>query len=354
MIPIAKPSIGKEEERAVAGVLKSGRLAQGKMVERFEEAFAKYCGTKYAIATDNGTSALIVALLSAGIGPGDEVITTPFTFIASANSILFAGAKLVFVDIDPDTFNIDPNHLERAITKKTKAILPVHLYGLMADMSAINKIARKHRLIVIEDSAQAHGANIKGKRAGSWGLAGCFSFYPTKNMTTGEGGMITTSDEKLEKKAKLIRNQGMEKRYYHDIVGYNFRMTDIAAAIGVEQLEKLEAFTKKRIENAAYLTKKLKGLKGVESPTVPKGYRHVFHQYTIRAKNRRLVMDQLEKSKIGFGVYYPLPVHKQKPYKNFKHLDLSVADKAATEVLSLPINPSLSKNDLEKISLSLS
>src|SRR3989344_4158750 len=194
-IPIAKPLIGEEEIKAVEEVLRSGKLAQGEKVEEFEEAFAKYCGTKYAVATDNGTSALMVALTSAGIGPGDEVITTPFTFFATASSILFTGAKPVFVDIEEETFNINPELIEGSITPRTKAILPVHLYGLMADMTAINRIAKEHRLIVIEDAAQAHGADINGKKAGSWGLAGTFSFYPTKNMTTGEGGMITTNDE---------------------------------------------------------------------------------------------------------------------------------------------------------------
>lgn len=349
MIPIAKPLVGKEEEKAVIEVLRSGKLAQGEKVEEFEEAFAKYCRTKYAVAADNGTAALMVALTAAGVGPGDEVITTPFTFIATANSIIFTGAKPVFVDIDPDTFNINPELVEGAITKRTKAIMPVHLYGLMADMEKINKIARKHRLIVIEDAAQAHGADINGKKAGSWGLAGTFSFYPTKNMTTGEGGMITTNDKNLAKKAKLLRNQGMEKRYYHDIIGYNFRMTDIAAAIGIEQLKKLESFTKKRIKNAEYLNKKLSDVGGVVIPKTPKNYRHVYHQYTIRVRNRDLLTTGLEKEKVGYGVYYPVPIHKQKPYKEFSNLKFPEAEKAARQVVSLPIHPDVSKNDLDKI-----
>lgn len=350
MIPIAKPLIGKEEEKAVIEVLRSGKLAQGEKVAEFEEAFAKYCGTKFAVATDNGTSALIVALISAGIGPGDEIITTPFTFIATANSIVFTGAKPIFVDIDPNTFNIDPEKIEAAVTKKTKAILPVHLYGLMADMTAINKVAKKYSLIVIEDAAQAHGADIKGKRAGSWSLAGCFSFYPTKNMTTGEGGMITTNDKKLADTARIFRNQGMKKRYYHDMVGYNFRMTNIAAAIGLEQLKKLETFTKKRIENASYLNQKLAGIEGVVTPNTPKGYRHVFHQYTIRATNRDKLIRKLEQSGVGYGIYYPLSVHKQKALKNlYSTQKFPEAEKASKEVISLPIHPSVSRTDLDKI-----
>src|SRR3989344_6029468 len=273
-IPISKPLIGSEESTAVVNVLKSGKLAQGEKVAEFEDAFAKYCGTKYAVATDNGTSALIVALTAAGIGPGDEVITTPFTFIATANAIIFTGARPVFVDINPETYNIDPPKIEGSITPRTKAILPVHLYGLMADMPTINSIAKNYELVVIEDAAQAHGASIDGKKAGSWGLAGTFSFYPTKNMTTGEGGMITTNDETLAKKARIFRNQGMEKRYYHDVIGYNFRMTDIAAVIGIEQLKKLEGFTKKRIANANYLTKKLSTMNPeLKTPFVPNSYR---------------------------------------------------------------------------------
>lgn len=349
MIPIAKPLIGKEEEKAVIDVLRSGKLVQGEKVKEFEDKFAKYCGTKHAIATDNGTSALIVALSMVGIGPGDEVITTPFTFIATANSIVFTGAKPVFVDIDPVTFNIDPEKIEAAITKKTKAIMPVHLYGLMADMPAINKIAKKHNLVVIEDAAQAHGADINGKKAGSWGIAGTFSFYPTKNMTTGEGGMITTNNKKLADTARIFRNQGMKKRYYHDMIGYNFRMTDIAAAIGIEQLKKLERFTKKRIENARYLTKNLSEIPYIKTPSTPKNFRHVFHQYTIRTKNKVGLIKKLEENEIGYGVYYPLPIHKQKPFKQYSNKSYHFSELDSKEVISLPIHPGLKQEDLKKI-----
>lgn len=359
MIPIAKPEIGREEEEAVLKVLRSGKLSQGEKVAEFEEAFAGYCGTKYAVATDNGTSALITALTSAGIGPGDEVITTPFTFIATANAIIFTGAKPVFVDIDPDTYNINPELIEVAITKKTRAILPVHLYGLMADMPAINEIAKRHKLMVIEDAAQAHGADINRKKAGTWGLAATFSFYPTKNMTTGEGGMITTNDEALAKKAKVFRNQGMEKRYYHEIIGYNFRMTNIAAAIGIEQLKKLEGFTKKRIENANYLTSKLSnprpelGSRATNSqlitPYVPKGYRHVFHQYTVRATRRNSLIANLDRAGIGYGIYYPVPIHQQKPFRQYAKERYPESEKASKEVVSIPVHPGLSKAELDRI-----
>ncbi len=351
MILISKPQIGEEEEKAVLEVLRSGKLAQGEKVEQFEEAFARFCGTKYAVATDNGTAALLVALTTAGLKQGDEVITTPFTFIATSNAILFTGAKPVFVDIDPVTFNIDPAKIEEAITKKTKAIIPVHLYGLMADMEAINQIAKKHNLIVIEDAAQAHGATIEGKRAGSWGTAATFSFYPTKNMTTGEGGMVTTNDEALAKKARLFRQQGMERRYYHGIVGYNFRMTDIGAALGLEQLKKVESFTEKRIKNATYLSSKLMGVKSIQLPVVPQGFRHVFHQYTIRTRERTKLIKRLEKEEIGHGVYYPGLVQEQVAYKGVKFVSFKTpeAKRATEEVISLPVHPGLTKADLDKI-----
>ncbi|MDY7042585.1 MAG: DegT/DnrJ/EryC1/StrS family aminotransferase, partial [Chloroflexota bacterium] len=253
MIAIAKPLMGAEEKQAVLAVLDSGMLAQGDRVAEFEEAFAAFCGVKHAIATSSGTTALHVALLAHGIGPGDEVITTPFTFIASANSVLYVGAKPVFVDIDPTTFNLDPAKIEAAITPRTKAILPVHLFGLPCEMPAISVLAKEHGLAVIEDACQAHGADIKGRRAGSFGT-GCFSFYPTKNITTAEGGMITTDADDIAEHARLIRSHGMRRRYYHESLGYNFRMTDIHAAIGLAQLPKLESFNERRIANARYLS----------------------------------------------------------------------------------------------------
>ncbi len=251
MINMAKPIIGDEEKKAVLEVLDSGILAQGPRVAAFEEGFAKLCGVRHAIATSSGTTALHLAMLAHGIGDGDEVITSPFTFIASANSVLYAGGTPVFVDIDPHTFNMDVSKIESAITPHTKAILPVHLYGLTCDMDAIMAVARKHNLVVIEDACQSHAAEFKGKRAGSFGT-GTFSLYPTKNMTSAEGGMITTDDDAIAEKCKVIRNHGMRRRYYHDELGYNFRMTDVHAAIGNAQLAKLNTHNAKRAQNAAF------------------------------------------------------------------------------------------------------
>ncbi len=348
MIPIAKPLIGEEEKRAVLEVLDSGMLAQGPRVRAFEETFAEYCGVKYAIATSSGTTALHVALLAHRIGPGDEVITTPFTFISSANSILFVGARPVFADIDPATFNICPELIEAAITPRTKAIMPVHLFGLLADMGSIMEIAGRHGLLVVEDACQAHGAEYEGKRAGSFG-SGCFSFYPTKNITAAEGGMVTTDDEEIAEQCRVIRQHGMRRRYYHDQMGFNFRMTDVHAAIVLAQLQKLERFNEARIANARYLSQHLEG---VVIPTVPDGYRHVFHQYTIRATDGRrdAVLEGLREKGIGTGVYYPVPVHKQRVYvEQGYEATLPEAERAAEEVLSLPVHPGLSSADLKTI-----
>ncbi len=364
MIPIAKPLIGEEEKRAVLEVLDSGILAQGPRVAAFEKAFAEMVGVKFAVATSSGTTALHVALLAHGIGPGDEVITTPFTFIASANSILYTGARPVFVDIDAETFNIDPAQIEGAITPKTKGIMPVHLFGLPANMDAIMAIARKHNLAVIEDACQSHGAEYSGaeyssaeyggaeyksKRVGGFGT-GCFSLYPTKNMTSAEGGMITTDSAELADKCKVIRQHGMRRRYYHDELGFNFRLTDLHAAVGLAQLHKLEKFNAARIANARYLDSHLRG---VTVPVVPAGYRHVYHQYTIRVPDGRrdALLDHLTKQQIGTGVYYPVPVHQQTFYTEQLGyaMRLPVSEQAAAEVLSLPIHPALSQQDLETI-----
>jgi perosamine synthetase len=347
MIYIAQPQIGEDEKQAVWAVLESGMLAQGSRVAEFEAKFASYCGVKYAVATSSGTTALHVALLAHKIGPGDEVVTTPFTFIASANSIRYVGAMPVFADIDPVTFNIDPNAVEQVITERTKAIMPVHLFGLACDMDALMDIATRHDLVILEDACQAHGAEFKGKRAGGFGT-GSFSFYPTKNMTTAEGGMITTNEDDIADQAKIIRQHGMRRRYYHDEMGYNFRMTDVHAAIGLAQLPRLETFNEARIANAAYFSKHL--TKSVVAPAVPTGYRHVFHQYTIRVPGGRRdeVLDGLRERGVGCGVYYPVPVHKQRIYEGASCL-CPEAEKASEEVLSLPVHPGLTQADLEQI-----
>jgi len=349
MIYMAKPQIGEDEKKAVMEVLDSGIIAQGPRVKAFEEAFAQMCNTNHAVATTSGTTALHVAMLAHGIGKGDEVITSAFTFIASANSILYVDAKPVFVDIDPRTFNLDVSKIEKAITKKTKAILPVHLYGLSCDMDQIMKIAEKHGLVVIEDACQSHGAGYKGRKVGSFGT-GTFSLYPTKNITSGEGGMITTNDPVIDEKCRVIRQHGMRKRYYHDELGYNFRMTDIHAAIGLTQLKKLEKFNAQRQANAKFMSE---NLKGVTPPFVPEGLTHVFHQYTIRVSGgkRDALRTYLNEHGVGSEVYYPVPIHQQTFYVNdlgYKD-SLPETEKAALEVLSLPVHPALSSADLETI-----
>jgi dTDP-4-amino-4,6-dideoxygalactose transaminase len=354
MIPIAKPIIGEDEISAVTAVLRSGIIAQGRKVEEFEGAFAEFIGTKYAVAVNSGTAALHIDLLSHGIGEGDEVITSPFTFIATANSILFTGAKPVFADIEEDSFNIASDSITEKITPRTKAIMPVHLYGQPCDMKRIMGIAQEHGLIVIEDACQAHGAEYEGEKVGSFG-AGCFSFYPTKNITTGEGGMITTNDKDIAQKARMIRSHGQRQRYFHEILGYNYRMTDIAAAIGLCQLGKLEEFNSKRIENAKFLTKELNGIKGLIPPSIKSNTQHVFHQYTVRiTQDFGMPRDELRQKLMNKGVateiYYPLPIHKQPLYQNLGYNDhLPNSEKAATEALSLPVHPSLTKKDLEYI-----
>lgn len=347
MIPIAAPQICEEERKAVATVLTSGNLAQGPEVTAFEEEFSEIAVEGlHCVAVNSGTSAQHLAMLAAGIGKGDEVIVPSFTFAATANSVALTSATPVFVDIDPDYFCLDPRAVESAITSKTRAVMPVHLYGHPADLAAISQICEKNDLLIIEDAAQAHLASLNGKKVGTWGLAGSFSFYPTKNMTSGEGGMVSTRDEKLARTVKLLRNQGQEQRYRNEIVGFNNRMTDIHAAIGRAQLKKLEGWTKKRQENANFFNEHLKGVK---TPLVMRGAVHVYHQYTIRVvdADRDRFAEALAKRGVGSGVYYPVPNHRLAAYN--LSLDLDETEKAAKEVLSLPIYPSLSSNDLEKI-----
>lgn len=348
MIHIANPMLGEEEKRAVMDVLDSGMLVQGAIVEEFEKKFAQYIGTDYAVATSSGTTALHLALLALGIGPGDEVITTPFSFIATANSILFCGAKPVFADIDSKTFNINVDRIREKITPKTKALLPVHLYGHPAEMDKIMEIARENGLKGLEDAAQAHGAEYKGKRVGSIGDCAAFSFYATKNMVTGEGGMVTTDNEKIAEKLRQLRNHGQSTTYEHETLGFNLRMTNINAAMGLEQLKKLDSFNQSRAENAQFLTQSLK--ETVNTPHVSPDVKHAFHQYTIKTENRDRVLKQLNENGIGARVYYPKPIHKQPLYVRMGYKDfLPVAEDMAKKVLSLPIHPGLKKEDLEHI-----
>lgn len=350
MINISRPQIGEDEKKAVLAVLDSGHLAQGPRVQAFEEAFAKWTDTKYAVATSSGTTALHVALLANGIGPGDEVITTPFSFIASANSVLYTGARPVFVDIESDYFMIDPEKLEKAITPKTKAIIPVHLFGQIGAMDEIERIVRKHNLVIIEDACQSHGAKYKGKKVGAWGTA-CYSFYPTKNMTTIEGGMITTNDPQVAERARLLRNHGSPKRYLHDTLGFNFRMTDIQAAIGLVQLSKVGEWNRKRQENAQFLTEQFSKINGVKPPMVREGCEHVFHQYTICIdKGRDKLVEGLNAAGIAAGVYYPIPIHQQPLYTNMGYQDvMPVTEALALQVMSLPVHPTLTQDELDTI-----
>lgn len=344
-IPLAQPQISWAERRAVNKVLKSLSLAQGPEVKAFESEFSKIVGNRECVAVNSGTSALLICLISLGIGKGDEVIVPSFTFAATANVVKLVGAVPIFIDIDPLTYCIDPKEIQKAIKPQTKAIIVVHLYGLAADMGSITKIAKENSIMVIEDAAQAHLASINGKNVGTFGDAAAFSFYPTKNMTSGEGGMAVLPNSEIARTCRLLRNQGMETRYMNEIPGYNLRMTDVHAAIGRVQLRKLEKMTTSRIANASFLSA---NLDSEFIPYVPNGYRHVFHQYTVRIKSEReLFAKELKELGIGNDVYYPTQVHKLPSFSN--DLDLPNTESATREVLSLPVHPGLSKKDLGRI-----
>ncbi|MBM3308861.1 MAG: DegT/DnrJ/EryC1/StrS family aminotransferase [Candidatus Altiarchaeales archaeon] len=358
MIPIAKPLIGKEEVKLVVEALKSRSIAQGPKVKEFEGKFAEYIGVKRAVAVNSGTAALHVALLAHGVKPGDEVIVPSFTFIATANSVLYCNAKPVFADVDDDSFNIDVEDVKRKITSKTKAVIPVHLYGQPADMKELMEISREKNIAVIEDACQSHGAAYEGKKVGGFGI-GCFSFYPTKNMATGEGGMLTTDDDRIAELCEVIRSHGSRKRYYHEMLGFNYRMTDINAAIGLAQLEKLPDFNKRRVENANYLSKKLGKVKGVVVPKTLENRTHVYHQYTVKiteefGKTRDEVVAKLNEKGVGTGIYYPLPIHQQDLYKQMGYnVSLPVTERVCKQVISLPCHPAVKKKDLTFIVKSL-
>jgi dTDP-4-amino-4,6-dideoxygalactose transaminase len=345
MIPIARPDIGEAELEAVRQVLSSGMLAQGKRVAELEERFAAYTGVRHCVATGNGTLALMSIFAGLGLGPGDEVITVAHTFAATANAILFTGATPVFVDIEPDTFVIDANRIEAAITSRTRAIVPVHLFGLVADMDMIQAIADRHGLAVVEDACQAHGATYRGRRAGSFGH-GAFSLYATKNMTTAEGGLITTNDDRLADWLRIYRNQGMRSRYEFEMLGFNFRMTDLAAAIGIVQLAKLDRNTGRRRAVAAGYDTAFEGFP-VVTPVVPADRGHVYHQYTLQVgPERDLILADLRAEGVGADVYYPVPVHRQAYIQELGlHAELPVTDRAAAETIALPIFPGLTEDE---------
>jgi dTDP-4-amino-4,6-dideoxygalactose transaminase len=351
-IALAHPMIGDEEKRAVLKVLESGQLAQGPVVAEFEEAFARWLGVKHAVAVSSGTAGLHLALLAHGIGEGDEVITTPFTFIASANAVLFTGAKPVFADVEENTFSIEPALVEAAITSRTRAILPVHLYGHPAPMPELGEIARRHGLLLIEDACQAHGATVQGHKVGTLGHTAVFSLYPTKNMTSGEGGFVTTDDPAIAATIRTLRQHGESERYHHRVLGYNFRMTDLAAAIGLVQLARLEGFNAARRRNAQLLDDGLAGIRGLAIPTMAPGYGHVYHQYTVRIdRGRDRLREGLADRGIASGVYYPVPVHQQPVYadRGYGGQSFPTSERLAHEVLSLPVHPALSDADLERI-----
>ena len=354
MISIAKPKIEEEERKLIKEVLDSGNLAQGSKVKELEEKFAKLCGVRYAIAVNSGTSALHTSLFASGIEEGDEVITTPFSFIATANSIVMQKAKPVFVDIKEDTFNINPDKIEEKITPKTKAILVVDLYGQLVDYEKIEEIAKKNNLLLICDSCQSVNACLNDKKAGSFGDIAAFSFYATKNMISGEGGMITTNNEKFAKSARRFRNHGQtENRYEYQGMGYNYRMMDLQAAIALGQMEKIEEFTRKRIENALLLNNGLNQIENITIPFVKSNVKHVFHQYTIKVdENKREELEKyLKENEIGYGIYYPKPLHLYPFFikMGYKEGDFPISERMSKQVLSLPVHPYLTKEEINKI-----
>lgn len=349
-IPAAKPIIGDEERAAVDRVMRSGMIAQGPEVAAFEAEFGQQlAGGRTAVAVNSGTAGLHLGLLAAGIGAGDEVIVPSFTFAATGNSVALTGATPVFADIELDTYSLDPAAVEAAITPRTKAIMPVHLYGHPAAMRELRTVANRHGLLLLEDAAQAHGATLDGAQVGTFGAFAMFSLYPTKNMTSGEGGMVVVHTDELARTIRLLRNQGMERQYANELIGFNARMTDIHAAIGRVQLTKLRGWTAQRQQNAARLDR---DLEGVQTPVVAAGATHVYHQYTIRVEADRDGFSRALRDEhgIGNGIYYPTPNHRLAPLAAFAPgLDLPRTEVAAATVLSLPVHPSLSEADLDRI-----
>jgi perosamine synthetase len=354
-IPITRVVVSPEQEAAVVRVLRSGNLAQGPVVAEFEQRFAALCGTAHAVAVSNGTVSLVAALKALGIGPGDEVITTPFSFAATMNAILESGATARFADVTGD-FTIDPAAVEVLITPRTRAIMPVHLYGLPADMIALTAIAERHGLAIVEDAAQAHGARIGSRAVGSYGV-GSFSLYATKNMQSGEGGIITTSDDAIADRLRVMRNQGMRARYQYEMAGYNWRLTDLQAAIALPQVDTLEATAAARSANATRLSVGLAGLPGLHTPEVPEGRSHVWHQYTVRVTgdapvSRDDLTKHLEGGAIGFGLYYPRLMHDYDCYRGHPQVGVDETPRAAqvtSEVLSLPVHQHLTDEELGRI-----
>lgn len=345
-------SIKEEIDRAVAGILETSQFVLGKEVAGFEQEFAAFCGGGEGIGVNSGTSALHLALLAAGVGPGDEVITTPFTFVATVAAICYTGATPVYVDIDPVSYNLDPARLEQAITPKTKALLPVHLYGQPVDMDPILEIARRRRIVVIEDAAQAHGAEYKGHRTGSLADMACFSFYPGKNLGAyGEGGAVVTANPEYAKTIRMLRNWGESTRYHHDLRGFNYRMEGFQGAILRVKLRHLEGWTEARRANAALYAERLKD-SGIVTPQEMSYARHVYHVYAIRVRDREATIQALTAAGVQTGIHYPIPVHLQKAYRDARYGPGSfpIAERVAKEVLSLPMYPELQRAQIDQVS----
>lgn len=353
MIPISKPLIGPDERKAVEEVLTSGHLAQGPRVAEFEAAYADYMETEHAVAVSTGTEAIRLALLALGVGPNSEVIVPAFSFVATATAVLMTGAEPVIVDVDPQTFCMDPEAAEAAVGRKTKAVMPVHLYGHPADMGPLVDLCKDRDLALVEDAAQAHGARWKGRRAGSVGEVGCFSFYATKNMTTGEGGAVVTADDLLAERLRLLRQHGLAGPYQYKMLGYNSRMTDLEAAIGLVQLGRLDGFNAARRLNASIYNELLEGV--VLTPAEAPWAEHVYHQYTIRTDQREELWDHLKRHEIGCGVYYPHPLSEVSILQGRSRVEgsVEVAKQLSFEVLSLPVHPGLTSQDVEMVAMAI-
>lgn len=358
MVSISKPIIGEDEITAVNEVLRSGMLAQGPKVKQFEEDFASYCNASFAVAVNNGTAAIHTALYALGVKEDDEVITSPFTFVASANPILMVGAKVVFADVDEDDFCLSPQAFSSKITDRTSAIIPISLYGQIYKYDAIRNLAKPYGIKILEDACQSVGADVNGVRSGNCSDAGAFSLYATKNIMCGEGGVITTNDAEVAERCRRFRHHGQSEatRYEYWDLGYNYRLTDLQAAIAIVQLKKADVLNSKRIENARKLSEGLAGIKGLILPKVKEGHKHVFHQYTIRitkdfVSSREDLMSYLKANDIGCGVYYPKPLHLHQHFlkMGYKEGDFPVAEKMVKEVLSLPVHPSLSDEEVQLI-----
>jgi dTDP-4-amino-4,6-dideoxygalactose transaminase len=351
MIPIAKPLIGDEERALIEQVLQSGMLAQGQMVRQFENEFAHYCGVRHAIATSSGTTALYAMFMAMGLKPGDEVITTGVSFFASASQVAALGGKVIFTDVERSTYNMDASTVEALITPNTKAIMPVHLYGQPADMAELNEIGEKHGIPVVEDACQSHGAEYGGKRTGALSLAGTFSFYPTKNMTTIEGGMITTNDDPLAEKCRLLRDHGAPQHYQHSMVGFNFRMTDVSAAVGIAQLAKLDMFNTIRKQNAAYFNEQLADIDGLTLPKTKPGRSHVYHLYAPLCERKDELLKHLNDHGVGARPSYPIPIYKQKAFIDLGYgsVRCPVSEEIVPKTLLIPVHPAVSKEDCQII-----